>query len=278
MRGAGLPKAALLAALGAWSITFAAAAPRQTLPGISGSDDRVRVESVAWPWSAVGRVNRSAGGYCTGTMIGLDKVLTAAHCLWNVRTGNWLPPSALHFVAGYRRGSYVAHSVVRGFEIADGRAPRLGRSENVADDWAVLTLERPLGKITGVIPITMFSPRALTLMLRRGGVFQRAGYSRDRSHVLQRDRDCNVVAFSPDDKVLDHDCDATFGDSGSPLLMQLGDDYQLVGLHVGTATRNGIVLGVAVGSARFRDWIASRAGRDRREVKGPTTRALNAAP
>ncbi len=61
-----------------------------------------------------------------------------------------------------------------------------------------------------------------------------------------------MIAFSPDDTVLQHDCDATSGDSGSPLLMQVGKDYRLVGIHVGTVTRNSVVLGIAVGSTRFR--------------------------
>ena len=39
------------------------------LSGIKGGDDRVVVESTAYPWSAIGRVNRSVGGFRTGTLV-----------------------------------------------------------------------------------------------------------------------------------------------------------------------------------------------------------------
>ncbi len=36
---------------------------RERLPGILGSDDRVILDTSAWPWAAVGRVNRETGGF-----------------------------------------------------------------------------------------------------------------------------------------------------------------------------------------------------------------------
>ena len=67
-----------------------------------------------------------------------------------------------------------------------------------------------------------------------------------------------MIALSPNDTVLQHDCDATSGDSGAPLLMQVSKDYRLVGIHVGTVTRNSVVLGIAVGSTRLRGLFANR--------------------
>ena len=74
------------------------------LPGIKGQDDRVIVESLEWPWSAVVKVNRRTGGFCTGVLVAPDKVLTAAYCLWLSRTDHWLTPDVLHVVVNYRRG------------------------------------------------------------------------------------------------------------------------------------------------------------------------------
>jgi hypothetical protein len=49
-----------------------------------------------------------------------DQVLTAAHCLFNRRTGRFLPPSSLHFLLGYQRGEYKAHALVGGYTIGPG--------------------------------------------------------------------------------------------------------------------------------------------------------------
>ena len=47
--------------------------------GIEGTDNRTPIETEAWPWTALGRINREIGGHCTGALIAPDLVLTAAH-------------------------------------------------------------------------------------------------------------------------------------------------------------------------------------------------------
>ncbi|MDY6939590.1 MAG: trypsin-like serine protease [Cyanobacteriota bacterium] len=53
---------------------------------VIGEDDRLQVTTRKYPWSTIGRLEKvdSTGdirGFCTGTLIGIDLVLTNAHCL-----------------------------------------------------------------------------------------------------------------------------------------------------------------------------------------------------
>ena len=44
---------------------------------------RARVDIGVYPWSSVGKIYNSTGGACTGSLVGPNKVLTAAHCIFN---------------------------------------------------------------------------------------------------------------------------------------------------------------------------------------------------
>lgn len=235
----------------------AARADGALLPGIKGADDRELVESTAWPWRAIGRVNRSGGGFCTGTLIANDRVLTAAHCLWDERRKRWLRPAMIHFVAGYRRGEYVAHSRVTSYALLSD-APMRGVLKQALDDWVVLTLAEGLGDTAGSIEILPLTVKTWAAWKRDGGVLLRAGYSQDKGHILSRHVGCSLTRFWNSEDTVFHDCDATRGDSGSPLLIRRGDRYHLIGIHVATATIKGVPTGIAVGSHRFYDRLEPR--------------------
>jgi protease YdgD len=201
------------------------------------------------PWSAIGRVNRRTGGFCNGTLIGRDKVLTTARCVWHRRLGQWVTPGDLHFLAGYHLGSYVAHRRVTAIDLPPGiRIGRYGHPTKTRNDWAVLTLERAVTESKILRPITRLRARRITPATL--GPLVRAGYGTYRPYALTTDH-CRAVGLVGR-SLLMHDCDATIEEAGYPILVKTGRGWRVLGLQMATFKKtrrtNGIGMAVLVTS------------------------------
>jgi protease YdgD len=222
------------------------------LPGLGAHDPRQRQDPAAWPWPAVARLQIPGAARCTAFLVAPRVALTAAHCLYIRRAGHFAPAGSVHVLAGYSAGRFTRHAIATSYRLLPGYDPRQ-RPEDFGVDAAVVTLDRPLAAQGAVLPLATGTGPAAAML---------GGYNQDRAEVIEADPQCRVLGRAADAAgrpVLRHDCAATRGTSGAPLLVRAANGaWAVAGLQVAAAA--GRAVGIAVPAATLRKLLAGPPG------------------
>lgn len=222
-------------------VAFAVVLPASARGSAIGafSPHREDVDQTQYPWTAIGKVTNETGGSCSGVMIASDKVLTAAHCLYNYRGRRFIGADAMHFLLGYRAGTYTAHARVSRYAIGPGFNPE--RYEQTFDsDWAVLTL-------TAALPSNVTPLELIDEVIPSGTKAMLAGYAQDRAQALTADRDCELRDRIDQGRLMLHTCRSANGVSGAPILVRTATGrVQIAGIQVAMQRRAGTERMLAV--------------------------------
>lgn len=205
--------------------------------------DRIRVDVRTDPWRSLGKVQLVAGSLretCTGVVAGARTVITAAHCLHNIRTGAYFQPSSVTFLLGLEGGRFEAAVRVEAIRVAPRFAP-LQPEGTRGNDWALLDLAQSLSADRALPLEAVKLPLATGVML--------GGYAQDNPNVLTADPHCEVTGLVQDrlgDELLVHNCTAMRGTSGAPILARYGQGWAVLGINVAGSRSSNVGLAVQV--------------------------------
>ncbi|RUT05089.1 hypothetical protein DSM106972_039100 [Dulcicalothrix desertica PCC 7102] len=198
-----------------------------------GVDDRIPMTSNQYPWSTIGKVQGTTADaksyHCTGTLIYDNLVLTNSHCVLDPETG--VLSKKIEFMPNFINGRVSNPRDIASVQrVIYGTDFKNGFQDN-SKDWAILVLDKPLGRKYGYLGWKSLPTSTLT---RNPKKFFFVGYSKDfpKSNpgmTAGFEAGCSIT--SEEANLLLHDCDTAGGSSGGAIIATIDDQYYIVAIN-----------------------------------------------
>jgi len=216
---------------------FAAALMALGLPVQAQGLKRLDTGADSKGWEAVGRLNLDGKGFCTGALISPNLVLTAAHCLWDRKTGERVNAGKIEFLAGWRNGRAAAYrDIRRAVPHPDYVFSSDESIDRVQYDLALLELATP-------IRLPSIQPYETARLPQKGEEVGVVSYARDRAEAPSLQEVCHVLGHQTGVMVLT--CDVDFGSSGAPVFSMAGGVPRIVSVVAAKAEMTGQKVALA---------------------------------
>lgn len=183
---------------------------------VHGADERKRVtDTTSFPNRAIGRLALG----CTGTLIGPRVVLTAGHCIYDLKTKKFLKD--LDFSPGQNAKSYPYGTVKWTHATTTKAYTEQGKTEW---DFAVVILKDPIGNSVGYMGYGYNDGM-------NSGNININGYPSDKEFGTMWHSFCPLKSVKTD--LFDYLCDTYKGNSGSAIyqFFAANNERKIVGIH-----------------------------------------------